>query len=91
MRRARRRRNTFLTLANRRRRKRRNPSAYSVAAGHGYPYIRGEGRIVKRKFWASRFTKTTDGRGPALYVYFDARGRAHAIKKANPRRRRRRR
>lgn len=44
-------------------------NAYSVAVGMGYPYIRGDGR-EEGGVWLSRFTKTADGSGPALFIGF---------------------
>lgn len=52
----------------------RNPaingsSAYSKAVSLGFPYIRGDGKIARDQVtWLSRFTKTADGKGPAVYV-----------------------
>ena len=76
-----------------RKKRRKNPfvSAHSVAAGMGYPFLRGDGRSVRGRFWASRFTRGADGRGPALYVYFDAKERPRTFKRKNSVARRRRR
>ena len=43
--------------------------AHGIAASLGFPYIRGEG-MEREGVWLSRFTKTEDGRGDALYVGF---------------------
>lgn len=43
-------------------------NAHSVAASHGYPFLRGDGRADRQGNWFSRFTKTADGTGPALFV-----------------------
>jgi hypothetical protein len=42
-------------------------SVYDYAVSLRYPYIRGFGK-AKGNVWMSRFTKTPDGTGPAVYV-----------------------
>jgi len=60
-------------------------SSYSVAAGLRYPYIRGDGKLASNGVtWLSRFTKTADGRGPALYVGWDDQKKKWVIEKHNP-------
>lgn len=47
-------------------------SAYSIAASLGYPYIRGDGMDMGG-IWLSRFTRSENGSGPAIYVGFKGR------------------
>ena len=44
-------------------------SAYSIAVGYGYPYIRGDG-VEQEGAWLGRFTKNPSGEEPAIYVGF---------------------
>jgi len=50
-------------------------SAHSIAASMGFPYVRGDGRESGSLpgVWLSRFTRTSDGTGPALFVGFHGR------------------
>ena len=63
-------------------RKRNFESSYSKAASLGYPYIRGEGKVYRGKTWLNRFTKTSSGEGPAVYVGWDDKNRKWIIKHA---------
>jgi hypothetical protein len=59
-------------------------SAHSIAAGLGYPYVRGDGRPDSQgRYWLSRFTRKSDGKGPAVFVGFGA-GDRPIIEHDNP-------
>jgi hypothetical protein len=69
-------------------------SVYSKAVSMGYPYARGDGRTAPDgRTWLSRFTKDSEGSGPALYVGWDhenrkwviEHGRNPAERESNPR------
>jgi hypothetical protein len=45
-------------------------NCHSKAIEKGFSFIRGEGQVLNG-VWMSRFTKTSDGKGPALFVGFD--------------------
>jgi hypothetical protein len=57
-------------VARNRRKAVSHQNALSVASSYGYPYPRGEGKEV-RGVWFARFSKWSDGPGPALFVGYD--------------------
>lgn len=63
-----------------------NPgSVYSKAVSMGYPYARGDGRTAPDgKTWLSRFTKTTEGTGHALYIGWNQETKKWVIEHGNP-------
>ncbi len=68
-----------------------NPAtSHGFASAKGYPYVRGEGfgkelHKPDRTIWMTRFTKTSDGSGRALYVGYDeATGKFVSQLKENP-------
>jgi len=63
-----------------------NPSSvYSKAVSLGFPYARGDGRTAADgKTWLSRFTKTSEGTGAAVYVGWDQQNKKWIIQHGNP-------
>jgi len=54
----------------------------SFATAHGFPYLRGEGRgTADGEVWLSRFTRTADGTGAALFAGWDHKRRRYVMEK----------
>lgn len=53
-------------------------SAYFIACQHGYPYLRGEAKVIDGKIY-TRHTKKNSGKGGCLYVHVSDK-ETHVVK-----------